>query len=52
MNTKAKGIHNGEVTHHQDQVIVPINLRTKKTINNTPPNPIPDEDDCELIFLF
>ena len=42
---RAIGIHSGEVTHHQDQSMFPVNLRTKNTTNNTPVNPIPDEDD-------
>lgn len=42
---RAIGIQRGEVTHHQDQSMFPVNLRTKNTTNNTPVNPIPDEDE-------
>ena len=35
------GIQIGEVTHHQDQSITPVNLRTKNTINNAPVTPLP-----------
>jgi hypothetical protein len=28
----------------------PVNLRTKNTTNNTPVNPIPDEDDFDAII--
>jgi hypothetical protein len=38
---RANGIHNGDVTHHQDQSIVFVNLRIRKTINKTVPNPKP-----------
>ena len=43
----AAGIHNGEVTHHQDQFILPVNLSTKNTMNKTAVrlNPVP-----ELLF--
>jgi hypothetical protein len=30
---KAKGIHKGEVTHHQDQSIWPVSLSPKKRRN-------------------
>ncbi len=32
---KATGIQRGEVTHHQDQSIFPVSLRTKNTTNRT-----------------
>jgi hypothetical protein len=32
---KARGIQRGEVTHHQDQSIFPVSLRTKNTIKRT-----------------
>ena len=35
------GIHNGENTHHQDQVITPINFSTKKMRKRTVQIPIP-----------
>jgi hypothetical protein len=41
LTIKAKGIHNGAVTHSHDQLTYPVNLRIRKTINNAPPNPIP-----------
>jgi hypothetical protein len=31
---KAAGIHNGDSTHHQDQSILPVSLRTTKTMSN------------------
>ena len=49
------GIQRGEVTHHQDQSMFPVSLRTKNTTNNTPVNPIPDEDelfDAIIINLY
>jgi len=49
---KAIGIHKGEVTHHQDQSIFPVSLRTKNTTNNTPVNPIPDEEFFDAIILI
>ncbi len=46
IDNKSKiGIQIGDVTHHQDQSMFPVNLRTKNTTNNTPVNPIPDEDE-------
>lgn len=35
------GIHNGAVTHHQDQSICPVNFRIKNTMKSTPPKPTP-----------
>ena len=32
---RATGIQRGEVTHHQDQSIFPVSLRTKNTIKRT-----------------
>jgi hypothetical protein len=46
-STIAKGIHKGEVTHHQDQLIFPVSLRTRKTIKRPDVNEIP-----ELVVLF
>jgi hypothetical protein len=34
-------IHNGERTHHYDQLITPTNLRTTKINVNTSATPIP-----------
>lgn len=51
IDNKSKiGIQIGDVTHHQDQSMFPVNLRTKNTTNNTPVNPIPDEDDFDAII--
>ena len=36
-------IHIGDVTHHHDHVITPINLRIKNTMNTTVPIPTPDD---------
>ena len=46
-NDISKGIQRGEVTHHQDQSILPVNLSTKNTMNKTAVklNPVP-----ELLF--
>ena len=38
-----KVIHKGDNTHHQDQSILPINLRIINTIVSNPENPIPPE---------
>ena len=50
----AHAIHIGLNTHHQDHVattVVPVNFNTMNTIVNNPQNPIPlDEDDELLIF--
>ena len=35
------GIHNGAVTHHQDQSICSVNFRTKNTMKSTPPKLTP-----------
>ena len=44
----ANGIQRGEVTHHQDQSIFPVNLRTKNTMKRTADKlkPVP-----ELLFV-
>jgi len=49
---RANGIQRGEVTHHQDQSMFPVNLRTKNTTNNTPVNPIPDEDELFDAIIY
>jgi hypothetical protein len=36
-----KPIQIGDNTHHQDQLIYPMSLRTMKTIVRSPVNPIP-----------
>jgi hypothetical protein len=48
-----KGSQIGELTHHQDQSILPVNLRTRKTINKTTESDIPDlEDDFAIVNIF
>ena len=37
----ATGIHNGLVTHHQDQAIRLVNLSTRNTMNKIVPKPAP-----------
>lgn len=49
---KAIGIQRGEVTHHQDQSIFPVSLRTKNIMNNNPDNPIPDEELFDAIIYY
>ncbi len=49
---RAIGIQRGEVTHHQDQSMFPVNLRTKNTTNNTPVIPIPDEDELFGAIIY
>jgi hypothetical protein len=46
---RANPPHNGAVTHHQDQVMYPINLRVIKIRNIRLNNPIPF-DEFELFF--
>jgi hypothetical protein len=46
------GIQRGEVTHHQDQSMFPVSLRTKNTMNNTPVNPMPDEELFDAIIYY
>ena len=50
----AIGIQSGEVTHHQDQSIFPVSLRTKKTIKRTPAKLKPDDEffDAMIINLY
>ncbi len=48
----ATGIQRGEVTQHQDQSMFPVSLRTKNTTNNTPVNPIPDEELFDAIIYY
>lgn len=45
--TNPIGIHKGDVTHHQDHVILLVNFRTIKIKNRIIPNPIPPD-----VFLF
>ena len=35
-NVKNNGIHNGDVTHHHDQLIFPVNFKIRNTINKIP----------------
>lgn len=51
-----KLIQIGDKTHHHDQSITWVNLRTMKAIVNNPANPIPpldedDEEDIPISFL-
>lgn len=39
-SAKARGIHNGAVTHIHDQAIKPVSLRNKNKINSKPVNVI------------
>lgn len=48
---KASGIQRGEVTHHQDQSIFPVSLRTKNITNNKPDRPIPDDEFFEFVDI-
>jgi hypothetical protein len=46
-------IHMGDNTHHHDQLIVPTNFKTIKTIVNRPVNPIPPEAvELSLIIIL
>lgn len=49
-----KGIHVGAKTHHQDQLIMPINFNTINAIVSRPRKPTPlDELELELYcFIF
>ena len=47
LTQSAAGIQSGEVTHHQDQLINPVNFSTRNTINVTPQIDMPD-----LLLLF
>jgi len=51
-NATAKPIHKGEVTHHQDQLIVSVNFNIKKIKNNTLEIPIPPEEALLLFAIF
>ena len=48
----ASGIQSGLVTHHQLQSMLPVNLSTRNTRNNTVPNPIPFDDVLFAIVLY
>jgi hypothetical protein len=50
--TISQGIHSGDVTHHQDQVITPVNFNTRKTINRTVQKPIPLLLVCTVLLIF
>ena len=43
-------IQMGDSTHHQDQSIFPINLRTMNTMVSKPLNPMPLEDEDDLLM--
>ena len=53
-NTNANGIQRGEVTHHQDQSMFPVNLRTKNTMKRTADKlkPVPELLFDDAIILF
>lgn len=40
--TNAYVIHNGDNTHHHDQLMTFVNFNTMNAIVNRPENPIPD----------
>ena len=42
----------GEVIHHQDQSMFPVNFNTKNTTNNTPGSPIPLDVPFSILFFF
>ena len=44
------GIQNGENTHHQDQSILPVNLRIKNTRNKTVVVPTPLDVVFSILF--
>jgi hypothetical protein len=46
---KKNPTHNGDVTHHQDQSITPINFKVIKIKNINPKNPTPPD---ELLFAM
>jgi len=48
--TMANGIHNGLVTHHQDQSILPVSLRMRNMRNSTIDVLIPEDDLDDAIF--
>jgi hypothetical protein len=47
-----KEINNGERTHHHDQAITSVSLRTMKTIVNNPVKPIPLLDELLLLDII
>jgi hypothetical protein len=49
---KAIGIHKGEVTHHHDQSIFPVNLRIKNTMKRTPAKLKPEDEFFDAIILI
>lgn len=46
------GIHNGDNTHNQLQLITLHNFNMINAINNNPLNPIPAEFSLAMLFLF
>lgn len=53
-NAKPSGIQSGDVTHHHDQSMFPVNFKTKNTIKRIPAKPIPDEDEffADIILIY
>lgn len=54
ISQKTIEIHRGDITHHQDHVattVTPINFKTINTIVNNPANPIPLDEDDELLII-
>ena len=47
--TKQIGAHSGQVTHHHDQAMTLVNLRTRNTKKRRVPNPMPLVADAELL---
>jgi|LauGreDrversion4_2_1035121.scaffolds.fasta_scaffold90404_2 hypothetical protein len=47
-----KGIQRGEVTHHHDQLIFFVSLRTKNIKNNKLDNPIPEDVFFDAILNY
>lgn len=51
ISIRAKAAQNGAVTHHHDQSITPVSLRTINTIPSNPGIPIPVFEFELLIFI-
>lgn len=49
---KAKPPQKGSVTHHQDQLIKPVNLRTTKATPKRPTTPIPELEELLELLIF
>ena len=52
LRKSATGIQRGEVTHHQDQSIFPVNLRIKNTMKRTPAKLKPEDEFFDAIILI